>query len=270
MPVTARLELVGDAEEVLALAGRLGLKPYQNHTSTIPESDPDHTEPELVPGVDIDRLPPRQPPLLAFGPDGKIIVRHGEPEPPARIRTPPVREAAPGKRQPAPEDADGLTPGHLQALGALPDSWRTTAELAELMGRRPQGLGNQLRQLADRGLCERCEVEGKPRYRRAPAATPPAEPAEETDQTPTPLVDLPPRAAYLSLGALVGNALKVAWALHDHGELTRGQLASAVELPEDDVRETLRILIRQGYVRRDDGPPVRYALTDDVRREEAR
>ena len=36
---------------------------------------------------------------------------------------------------------------------------------------------------------------------------------------------------------------------------------------QEDVRETIRLLIKQGYAHRVEGNVIRYALTDDVIRE---
>lgn len=180
----------------------------------------------------------------------------------------------PARRQvDKPPRPTGPTTADLELLAALTGDLRPAVDIGVQLGKKRTscgGVARKLDRLADEGRCERGELpDGKRGYRAlSKAATPLPEPAEKSDQTPTPPVALPHRPPSLHLGDLIGRSQRVAWALHDHGPQTRHQLAALLELPEDDVRYALRLLIRQGYVRRETGHAVRYALTDDVVREE--
>lgn len=204
-----------------------------NHTETIPEPDQNHTAPE-----------PARPPA----------------EKPAR-------------QQQTKLTANGMTTDEQATLDALTTDWQTTAEIGAQLGytsRQCGGIGKRLGILASSKLCEvKSGDDGKRRYRRTDATTPLPEPTEETDKTPTPPVDLPARAPYLHIRDLSGHARDIANALALASKpLARNVLAEQLGLADDDVRETLRLLIRQGYVTRIDGNAVRYALTDDVVLEE--
>lgn len=185
----------------------------------------------------------------------------------------PAKPRAEKPKQKAATAPAGPSAADLELLAALNGDLRPAVDIAVQLGIKRTscgGVARKLDRLVDEGRVERVELpDGKRGYRLIGATTPLPEPTEESDQTPTPPVALPPRAPSLHLGDLIGHSVRVAWSLNDHGPQTRHELATRLELPDEDVRDTLHLLIRQGYVRRETGNVVRYALTADVVREGA-
>lgn len=277
---TATLTIEGDAEEVLALAGRLGLKPYLNQPQVIPEPALNHTEPvvstslaEPLPPV-VQQERPAPPVVVIETPSGPRevspllkpakrskaplsewrIPRQGPDGNPVRDE-PPVKPPPPG-RQPAVD--------HDRILAQLTDRWQVTSEIAAPLGYSSRQCGGIGKALGILSTAKRCAARqdpetGRRQYRRLA-------PVEEIDETPTPLVDLPPRAAHLLIPALMGHALTVVTALWQHGTIGLARLMELTLLDEETCRGVLRTLMREGYVAadREDGRPTVYRLTDQV------
>lgn len=232
-----------DPMQVAAMVRLLGIRevtvtPY-DHEVSVRQASPTEPEPTAP-----DEMPDRD------GDEHQPLAVPKSPKPPAATTPKPT----------GPSDAD------LELLAALTGDLRPAVDIAVQIGIKRTscgGVARKLDRLADAGRCERGELpDGKRGYRAMGVAVVEPDP-------PAPPVDLPARAPYLHLGDLTGHALRVAWELRDHGPLTRHELAERLELPEGETRETVRMLIRQGYVTRLDGNVVRYALTDAVVRDEA-
>ncbi len=214
---------------------------------TIPEPYQNHTAPSVT-------TVPVEAPWSSPAPVAVPLRRHlaRQPDKPAKPLP-----------QTAPSDDD------LELLGALTDDLRQAVHIAVQLGQKRTacgGVARKLDRLAGEGRCERGDLpNGKRGYRRLGAATPLPEPAEAT--APLPLAALPARPPSLRIGDLVGHSVKVAWVLNDRGPQALGELAAATDLPQEDVRETIRLLIKQGYVHRLSGNVIRYDLTADVVRE---
>lgn len=193
-----------------------------------------------------------------------------------RVSTPaPARPPAekPAKRKAATKPA-GPSAADLELLSALNGDLRPAVDIAVQLGIKRTscgGVARKLDRLVEEGRCARGVMfDGKRGYRQLGPATPLPEPTEESDQTPTPSADLPARAPHLHIRDLMGHALDIAEALALAAKpLASHLLAEQLGLADEDVRDTLRLLIRQGYVTRLDGNVVRYALTDAVVRDEA-